>query len=83
MPLPANKQIAQNPHVPWGFSAYYSPKCIYTLRSNICLLLSDFMLGLLLLCGIMELFVGDHEKILKGNNFGDTVACESMFQLKY
>jgi hypothetical protein len=41
------------------------------------------MLGWLLLRGIMELFVGDHEKIMKGNNFGDTVACESMFQLQY
>ena len=30
MPLPADKQIAQNPHHSWGLSAYYSPKCIYT-----------------------------------------------------
>ena len=39
MPLPADKQIAQNPHHSWGLSAYYSPKCIYTPRSKICLLL--------------------------------------------
>ena len=44
MPLPADRQIAQNPHHSWGLSACYSPKCIYTPRSKICLILSNFLL---------------------------------------
>ena len=42
MPLPADKQIAQNTHHSWGLSAYYSPKCIYTPKIQNLLITVEF-----------------------------------------